>query len=58
MDEIIAYALENDVRFKVTADCGVNTGHKSKLASEQSLTRDSHAHSRTPIVFPGDNLPT
>ena len=57
MDKIIPYARGNDVLFKVTADCGVDTGHESKLASEQSLNRDSHTHSHTPLVFPGDKLP-
>ena len=58
VDEMIPYARGNDVRFKVTADYGVDTGHESKFASEQSLTRDSHTHGRTPFVFPSDNLPS
>ena len=41
-----------------TADYGVDTGHESKLASEQSLTRDSHTRGCATFVFPGDKLPT
>ena len=58
MDKIIPYARGNDVLFKVTADYGVDTGHESKFASEQSLTRDSHTQGCTPFVFPIDNLPS
>ena len=41
-----------------TADYGVEAGHESNFASEQSLTRDSHTHGRTPFVFPSDTLPS
>ena len=58
MDAMIPYVRGNDVRFKVTADWGVDTGHESKLASDQSLNRDSHTHGCTAFVFPGDKLPT